>query len=85
MSIETLGTPSFLPFLPSEQLHFIVAWTLQGVESIPQGCWPMLTPMISTVVSSWLVVLWMVDHYWFTLETVEREKPSSVGDLDTQY
>uniref|UniRef100_A0A8C7DTI1 Ig-like domain-containing protein n=1 Tax=Oncorhynchus kisutch TaxID=8019 RepID=A0A8C7DTI1_ONCKI len=33
-----------------------------GVESIPQGCWPMLTPMLPTVVSSWLDVLWVVDH-----------------------
>ncbi|XP_064796889.1 glucosidase 2 subunit beta-like isoform X3 [Oncorhynchus masou masou] len=38
-------------------------WTLQGVESVPQGCWLMLTPMLLTVVSSWLDVLWVVDRY----------------------
>ena len=27
----------------------------KGVEGVPQGCWPMLTPMLPTVVSSWLV------------------------------
>ena len=50
------------PLLPAEQPQFIGAWTLQGVESIPQGCWPMLTLMLPTVVSSWLDVLWVVDH-----------------------
>jgi hypothetical protein len=53
--------------------------TLQGVESVPQECWPMLTPMLPTVVSSWLDVLWLVDHSRYTWETVEREKPSSVA------
>jgi hypothetical protein len=37
----------------------------------------MLTPMIPTVVSSWLDVLWVVDHSWYTQKTVECEKPSS--------
>ena len=64
--------------LPSEQPQFVRGWTLQGVESVPQGCWPMLTPMLPTVVSSW-----MVDHSWNTQETVECEKPSSVTVLDT--
>ena len=36
--------------LLSEQTQFVGAWTLPGVESIPQGCWPMLTPMVPTVV-----------------------------------
>uniref|UniRef100_A0A4W5MK21 Fibronectin type-III domain-containing protein n=1 Tax=Hucho hucho TaxID=62062 RepID=A0A4W5MK21_9TELE len=31
--------------------HTYRTWTLQGVESVPQGCWPMLTPMLPTVVS----------------------------------
>jgi hypothetical protein len=51
--------------LPSEQPLFVRPWTLQGVESIQQGCWPMLTPMLPAVVSSWLDVLW---------DTVEHEK-----------
>uniref|UniRef100_A0A4W5MLI1 Fibronectin type-III domain-containing protein n=1 Tax=Hucho hucho TaxID=62062 RepID=A0A4W5MLI1_9TELE len=38
--------------------HTYRTWTLQGVESVPQGCWPMLTPMLPTVVSSWLDVHW---------------------------
>uniref|UniRef100_A0A4W5R7M6 small monomeric GTPase n=1 Tax=Hucho hucho TaxID=62062 RepID=A0A4W5R7M6_9TELE len=37
--------------LPSEQPQFVGAWTLQGVKSVSQGCWPMLTPMLSTVVN----------------------------------
>ena len=43
--------------LPSEQHQFVRAWSLQGVESIPQGCWPMLTPMLPTVMLSWLDVI----------------------------
>ena len=60
---KTLKTPNIElhPPLPSEQAQFIGAWT-QGVESVPQGCWPMMTPMLPTVVSSWLEDLWMVDH-----------------------
>jgi hypothetical protein len=38
------------------------AWTLQGVKIVPHGCWPMLTPILPTVVSSWLDVLLVVDH-----------------------
>jgi hypothetical protein len=34
---------------------------LKHVKSVPQRCWPMLTPMLPTVVSSWLDVLWVVD------------------------
>jgi hypothetical protein len=60
-----------------------MAWTLQGVESVPRGCWPMLTPILPTFVSNWLGVLWVVNHSWYTRETVECEKPSSVADLDT--
>ena len=57
------------------------AWTLQGVESVPQGCWPMLSPMLATIVSSWLDVLWTIlDTHG---ETVEREKPSSIAVPDT--
>ena len=51
---------------------------------IPQGCWSMLTPMLPIVVSSWLNVLWVVDHSWYTRETVDCEKPTSVGVLDTK-
>ena len=71
------------PLLPSEQPQFVRAWTLQGVERVLQECWPMLTPMLPPVVSSCLDVPWVVDHSWYTRETVEREKPSSVAVLDT--
>jgi hypothetical protein len=74
---------TIIALMPSEQPHVIGAWTLQGVESVPQECWPMLTPMLPTVVSSWLDVLWVMDHSWYTHETVEREKPNSVAVLDT--
>ena len=56
-------TPSFCP-------QFIGAWTLHGVESIPHGCWTMLTPMLPTVVK-------------LAGCPVEHEKPSSVAVLDT--
>jgi hypothetical protein len=69
------------PILPSEQTQFIGAWTLQGVQSISQGCWPMLTPMLPAVVSSWLDVLWMVDHSWYTQETVDCENPEALQFL----
>jgi hypothetical protein len=36
---------------------------LQGVESIPQRCWPMLTPKLATVVSRWLDVFWIMDNF----------------------
>ena len=43
----------------------------------------MLTLMLPTVVSSLLDVLWVVDHSWYTQETVKHEIPSSVAVLDT--
>jgi hypothetical protein len=55
----------------------------QQVSSVPQGCCSILTLMLPTVVSSRLDVLWVVDHSWYTQETVECEKPSSVAVLDT--
>ena len=63
------------PLFPSEQPQFVGAWTLQGVESIPQGCWPMLTPMLPTIVSSWLGVLWV---QWGLLRGGRGEPSSSV-------
>jgi hypothetical protein len=44
----------------------------------------MLTPMLPTVVSCWLDVHhWVVDHSWYTWESVEREKPSLIALLST--
>jgi hypothetical protein len=39
--------------------------------------------MLPTVVSSWLDVLWVVDHSGYTRETVECEKLSSIAILET--
>jgi hypothetical protein len=44
-------------FYSQNSLSLSGHWTLQGVKSIPQGWWPMLTTMLLTVVSSWLDVL----------------------------
>jgi hypothetical protein len=37
----------------------------------------------STLACRWLDVLWVVDHSWYTQETVELEKSSSVAVLNT--
>ena len=67
----------------SEQPQFAGAWTLQCVASVSPGCWHMLTQMLATVVSSWLDVFWVVDHSWYTRETVECEELGSAAALDT--
>ena len=74
-TLRTLPNIELLTLLLSEQSQFVRAWTLQGVESVPPGSGSLLTPMLPTVMSSWLDVLWVVDHSWYTQETVEREKP----------
>jgi hypothetical protein len=51
------------PFCPQPQ--FVRARTLHGVESVPQGCWPMLTPILPTVVSGCLNVF----GWWTILDT----------------
>jgi hypothetical protein len=61
------------PLLLSKQPQFVRAWTL-FVKSVPQGCSPILTPMLPTVVGSWLDVLWVGDRSWYTQKTVEHEK-----------
>jgi hypothetical protein len=74
---QTLGTPSWywvavcLFALRTVSIH---RHELHKVSSIPQWCWPMLTPMLPTVASSWLGVLWVVDHSWYRQETVECGK-----------
>jgi hypothetical protein len=42
----------------------------------------MLTPVLHAIVSSWLDVLWVVDHFRYTWETVKHENPSDVAVLD---
>jgi hypothetical protein len=83
---KTLGTPSEYwvapPYAP-RSASILWTWTLQGVESVPQGCWTMLTPMLPSVVSGWLDVLWVVDPSRYTQQAVERGKPSSVAVLGT--
>ena len=41
-------TPPFV--LPSAQPKFVRAWTPQGIKSVPQGCWPIRTQLLFTVV-----------------------------------
>ena len=50
------------PLLPSEHLPFVRAWTLQGVESVPQECWPMLTPMLPTVLCQGNCSAWQIQQ-----------------------
>ena len=45
-------------------------------------CWPQRFPQLCQVV--WMS-FWVVDHSWYTRETVECEKPSSVAVLDTNW
>ena len=64
---------SYTSFSPQNSLNSS-RHGLYKVSSFPQGCWAMLTPVLPKVVSSWLDVLWVVDHSWYTGETVEHEK-----------
>jgi hypothetical protein len=50
MSVQNIKNTFLILCTPSPQPEYVVAWTLQGVERIPQGCWPMSTPIILTVV-----------------------------------
>lgn len=49
---EAFLKPQIRPPLPSERPKFDREWTLQGIQSVPQGCWPMWTLMLPTVVKS---------------------------------
>uniref|UniRef100_A0A4W5LEU1 Phospholipid/glycerol acyltransferase domain-containing protein n=1 Tax=Hucho hucho TaxID=62062 RepID=A0A4W5LEU1_9TELE len=72
------------PFCPQNSLNSSGSWTLQGVESVPQGCWPHVDSNASPQLCQ---VGWMSFGWWTILdthtETVECEKPSSVAVLDT--
>jgi hypothetical protein len=63
---QTLGTSSEYWVAP------------QGVERVPQGCWPMLTPVLPTVVSCWLDALWVVNQSWYTRGNVKRKRKTAV-------
>ena len=45
--------------------RFVAAWTLQGIKSIPQGCWPMLTPKLLQSCQ----LDWMSFGRWTILDT----------------
>jgi hypothetical protein len=57
--------------------QFTGPWTLQGVKGVPQGCWPMLTSVLTMVVLSWLNVLWVVGHSWYTWGVWTQQRCSS--------
>jgi hypothetical protein len=44
--MNTFRILSCTPFCPQDSLNSSGTWTLQGIGSVPQGCWPMLTPML---------------------------------------
>ena len=46
---NTLLILSCTPFCPQNSYNSL-GHGLQGVKRVPQGCWPMLTPMLPTVV-----------------------------------
>ena len=66
---------------PSEQPHILLGLALHKVSKVFHR--PMLTPMLPTVLSSWLDVLWVEDH--FLIHTGNRWvwKPRSVAVLET--
>ena len=70
------------PLLPSEQPQFVRAWTLRGVESVPQGCWPMSTSIVQCCVKLPVCPSGGGPSLTHTWETVECEKPSSIAVLD---
>ena len=57
LSISNIPNIELHPLLQSEKPQFVG----HGLRySIPQWCWPMLTPMLPTIVSSWLDVLFLI-------------------------
>ncbi|XP_038852204.1 polyadenylate-binding protein-interacting protein 2B-like isoform X3 [Salvelinus namaycush] len=54
----------------AHSLNFVGAWTLQGVKSVPQGYWPILTPMLPTVLK---LARCTLDGVPFLIHTEEKQ------------
>jgi hypothetical protein len=76
LSLQDINATVLILNMPPEQPKFI-----GGVEGVPQGCWPILTPILPTVVSSWLDVLWVVDHSWYTQKLLRMKNPAALQFL----
>ena len=73
---------SCTPFCPQNSLNSLVgAWTLQGVESVPQGRWPMLRKCFPKLCQ----VGWMSFGFWTALDThgklLSLENPAALQFL----
>ena len=69
---KTVLMLSCTPFCPKSSLNLSGHWLYKMSKAFHRDAVP-----------CWLDVLWVVDHSWYTQETVEHEKPSSVAVLDT--
>jgi hypothetical protein len=74
---KTLGTP---PICPQNSLSLSGHGTLQGVRSVPQGCWPMLTPVLPTVLDPHgkLLYVWKIQQRCSSWHQPVRLAPTTI-------